>query len=223
MRLEYKINDIINYYLKNFSLREISKVFKIDRKTAKKILINNNIKLRTLSECNKTYKYDENIFEKIDSHEKAYWLGFIASDGCIYKNSLKISLSIKDFEHLDKFNIFMKSNKVVKIRNQLCTNNNCRYETCYLQFNSIKIVEDLKKLNIIPNKSKILRASIIEEKYYNSYILGLIDGDGCFSLDKKNCYKLNIISSFYICEFVNKIFNKMCDVSKNKNNKRKSF
>lgn len=216
MRLEYKTKEIINYYLNNFSLRKISKIFKIDRKTVKKILLNNNIKLRTLSECNKIYKYDENIFEKIDSHEKAYWLGFIASDGCIYKNSLKILLSIKDIEHLNKFNTFMKSNKIVKVRNQLCTNNNCRYETCYLQFNSIKIVEDLKKLNIIQNKSKILQPSIIEEKYYNSYILGLIDGDGCFSLDKKNNYKFNIISSFYICEFINITFNKLCNVSKTK-------
>ena len=45
------------------------------------------------------YCCDEKYFEKIDSPEKAYWLGFIAADGNIYKREGHLSLlsiSIKD-------------------------------------------------------------------------------------------------------------------------------
>lgn len=30
------------------------------------------------------YKLNENYFKFIDSHEKAYWLGFISADECIH-------------------------------------------------------------------------------------------------------------------------------------------
>ena len=30
------------------------------------------------------YKADYNKFEIIDNPEKAYWLGFLAADGCLY-------------------------------------------------------------------------------------------------------------------------------------------
>ena len=45
------------------------------------------------------YCCNEKYFEKIDSPEKAYWLGFIAADGNIYKREGHLSLlsiSIKD-------------------------------------------------------------------------------------------------------------------------------
>ena len=44
------------------------------------------------------------IFETIDTEEKAYWLGFIAADGCISKaseyNSYRLSINISDIDNL---------------------------------------------------------------------------------------------------------------------------
>lgn len=53
------------------------------------------------------YQINNKYFDKIDSEEKAYWLGFIWADGCVYtrrngrESGLKIT--IKDKEHLEKF------------------------------------------------------------------------------------------------------------------------
>lgn len=62
---------------------------------------------RVLEECkiekrsdNHTYKADYRKFKDIDSSEKAYWLGFIAADGCVYKRktngTVYISIHEKD-------------------------------------------------------------------------------------------------------------------------------
>ena len=54
-------------------------------------------------------KFNENVFDSVDTEEKAYWLGFIFADGYISSRdySFELSLSSVDTEHLVKFNKFM--------------------------------------------------------------------------------------------------------------------
>jgi len=61
--------------------------------------------------------FNENIFDVIDSEEKAYWLGFIYADGYIAsaplnpnvrtEYSFELSLASFDFKHLQKFADFI--------------------------------------------------------------------------------------------------------------------
>ncbi len=48
--------------------------------------------------------FDKNMFKKIDSEEKAYWLGFLEADGCIHGGEgdyrIEIGLAEKDFHYL---------------------------------------------------------------------------------------------------------------------------
>ncbi len=68
-------------------------------------------------------KFDNTVFDCIDTEEKAYWLGFIFADGYISSDSLKgksrylleISLKASDKNHLDKFNKFMKHENANKV------------------------------------------------------------------------------------------------------------
>lgn len=50
------------------------------------------------------YKYNRNFFESINTESQAYWAGFIAADGNVRKDFLKmrIELNIKDKNHLFK-------------------------------------------------------------------------------------------------------------------------
>lgn len=206
--------EIIDLYINGHSLRDLSKKYNKDRRTIKKILLYNNIKLKTLSEANRTYSFNEHIFNNIDSHEKAYWLGFIAADGSIFKNTLKIGLSAKDINHLDKFKKFLNSTHPIKIFNPVIKNK--KYSSCEFSINSDILVNDLKKHEILNKKSKILNPAKINEEFLNSYILGIVDGDGCFSVDKKNQIKLNVISSLSMCEFIMEIFVKNTGITKTK-------
>ena len=206
--------EIISLYNEGVSLRDLGKKYDTDKGVIKRLLKRNNVKLRTLSEANRIYSFDESIFEKIDSHEKAYWLGFLASDGSVHQNAVKIGLSFKDYEHLKKFRSFMKSEHQIRICHPVVKGK--QYKSCEFTISSIKLATDLAKLNIIGNKSKILEPALFSRKYVNSYLLGIVDGDGCFSVDKKGQLHLNIISSLSMCQFIMDTLVKRCKITPTK-------
>lgn len=131
------------------------------------------------------YTYNESYFEKIDSHEKAYWLGFLYADGCItrfYRNeklksmSLELTLKSDDEDHLYKFLKCLESN--VPIQHKTIKN---KYYASRLVINCTKMCRDLINLGCTPQKSLTLtfpNEKILSEKYISSFICGYFDGDG---------------------------------------------
>lgn len=116
------------------------------------------------------YKCDENFFESIDSHEKAYLLGFLWADGHNNPRSgLKLMIHNKDIEILNYFKEYMRCDSPIKYRDNYCI----------FSINRSKIYNDLLKLGMYTNKSiNNLLWPIIDTIFYNSFILGLFDGDG---------------------------------------------
>jgi hypothetical protein len=206
--------EIISLYNKGLSLRDLAKKYHVDKGVIKKRLLKHNVKLRTLSEANRIYSFNENVFNKIDSHEKAYWLGFIAADGNVCNNALKIGLSSKDAEHLEKFKVFLKSDHPIHIYYPKV--NGKIYESCEISVHSDRVTADLLKLNITPNKSKTLLPATLKSKYISSYILGIIDGDGCFYLDKKGQMHFSIVGSLSIIQFIMDTLVRECDITATK-------
>jgi hypothetical protein len=68
-------------------------------------------RVKAHSRSARKYTLDEHYFEAIDTEEKAYWLGFIATDGWITKTGLGIGLNVKDRSHLELFSRCVKSDK----------------------------------------------------------------------------------------------------------------
>ena len=60
-------------------------------------------------------RFNENVFDTIDTEEKAYWLGFIFADGYISSQKegkkkqykFELTLGVEDIDHLHKFNKFI--------------------------------------------------------------------------------------------------------------------
>ena len=70
-----------------------------------------------------------------DSHEKYYWLGFIAADGAIINNTLSIELNSIDKEHLKLFNDFFENTKDIEE-----SVNNLNVKCAKVQINSYELV-----------------------------------------------------------------------------------
>lgn len=149
------------------------------------------------------YNYNENYFEKIDTEEKAYWLGFIAADGSIINNgnALEISLSSKDHEHLIKFlKAIEGDSNMIKTR-QSNDGTNTYHATSRIRVCCKKMCDDLAKFDIVPNKGdKLCFPTFLKKKLLRHYLRGYFDGDGSISTNGKNRngspkYAINIIAT----------------------------
>lgn len=155
------------------SLTKIASEYHVNRGNLSKYL--KNLGYDIINHQNKL-KFDNTIFDVIDTEEKAYWLGFIFADGYVSnKNDFELSLSIVDIKHLQKFNKFINHTKEIK-------NDNYR---CRLFLKDSHFVNRLKELGCISKKSLILQfpnLNIFKSKdLIKHFIRGYWDGDGCLS------------------------------------------
>lgn len=137
-------------------------------------------------------KFDETIFDSIDSEEKAYWLGFIYADGCIFSDGsrFELSLNVGDFDHLLKFSNFIKHiepEKLVKIGEVKCGDKLCK--RCRVSLSNKHLWNTLNNYGCVPNKSLILQfpqISIFKSSdLIKHFIRGYWDGDGCLTYNNK--------------------------------------
>src|SRR5574344_2472637 len=98
---------IINKYLnENYTLKQLGKEFNCSYPTIRNLLNKHKIKSRGNKQG---YPRNEFYFNKIDTEEKAYWLGFLYADGCVHSNNYEISINITDKEHVEKFKTAIKA------------------------------------------------------------------------------------------------------------------
>ncbi|GAA0347047.1 hypothetical protein GCM10008931_42910 [Oceanobacillus oncorhynchi subsp. oncorhynchi] len=157
------------------------------------------IGLRKPVESRYKYIYNRNYFEKIDCADKAYWMGFIAADGCVHVKSdgcirMKLTLSKKDKGHLVKFNESLDSN--IEIRDGKVSPSGAEfhkktYDKSEIVINSTRFCRDLISWGITPNKTYSLKLPNFEDKYIKDFLRGFIDGDGSFYIAKRN-YNSNL-------------------------------
>lgn len=176
--------EIIEQYKSGLSMAKLGKQWQCDPSTIKNILKAYNEKSRTLSEARRNtlnYTINENIFEKIDTPEKAYWLGVMYSDGYIskrkYTNNFGLSVAKKDEEWLEKFKKFLNYNGNIHTYEVGEAGYKPGVEYVRLLIGNNKIVQDLEKLGVVEHKSKKLK-KIPDIPYKKDFIRGYIDGDG---------------------------------------------
>lgn len=177
------------------SASAISIKYGINRKTLIKYLKDRGI---DISRTGSTVHFNYNAFNKIDSEESAYWLGFMYADGFIEskRNGIGLGVAIKDIEHMDKFCNFLqypKGKYIIKSHqfgnaNTKNKNGEEMYTVNTLIRNTI-LWNDLNNKGCVPNKSLILKfpsISIFEsESLIRHFIRGYCDGDGCLSWSNK--------------------------------------
>lgn len=193
-------------YLSGNKLVDIAPVFNLAPTSCSAVLKRHNIQTRICTDYLQS-KFNTHFFEIIDSESKAYWLGFIFADGCLskskFRNSIIISLANKDYTHLLKFQKDIASSNLVSNSNKLDKRTNNIYYTSRIQLGSKKLTRDLKKYNLVPQKSFIAypNMDLIPSHLHHHFWRGVFDGDGSLHQRKSRYDKNKKINSWqlYLC------------------------
>lgn len=143
----------------------------------------------------RVYKLKDN-FLQIESNEKYYFLGVMASDGNLSDMNKTINISQsgeKGLRLIEYIKRILDSNyNILKSKPK-------KGQMVYgLYMRSKQLWEDLNKNNIIPNKtySFAIPNDILKDLQKLKYFLvGYIDGDGCIGIYK------NMLSVSFVCSF----------------------
>ena len=131
----------------------------------------------------KKYRVNQDFFEKIDTEEKAYWLGFLYADGCVRDFGNKVNVTIglgkKDESHLEKFRKSIGGDMpIAHYKDSLTGEYNPK-----ITVNCTKLGRDLIGHGCVPNKTyHKIRIPNIDKCLIRHFIRGYLDGDGWISI-----------------------------------------
>jgi hypothetical protein len=189
---KYSDNDykyiIDNYYLKTST--EISTIIGCSRQLVLKIWKDNGLKGKDLS---RQYYCNFDYFKNIDTRNKAYLIGLLASDGNLFKReghqgAIRLSLHKNDEDLLNEINKELNYTKPLGYERDYCD----------ITINSDTMYDDLIKIGLYDNKSTTLDSKniIVPKEFVTDYIRGYFDGDGSIFISKSKT-NINIAPSCY--------------------------
>lgn len=166
---------------------------------------------------------DHNFFEKINTEEKAYFLGLIYADGNLYMskraNSIEVSISLQEGDKhiLEKLQslIYIDNPKPLEFVKKRKEHHKNQYKFIT---HSRKIFDDLLKLGLSPRKSRILKfptESQVPHYLLRHFIRGYFDGDGSIYLQKPSkkstdfpCYRCSVCGTEHFSTELRKLLSK---------------
>ncbi len=125
-------------------------------------------------DCRKI-RLSDSYFESVDTPEKAYWLGFLLTDGNVH--GTRVCVNIIDKDHLY---LFGRSLGIAapNVSTHYKTVNGKQFPIYRLQFRSKQMVADLAKLGVVPRKSAITVPWNGPPELMSHFWRGCVDGDG---------------------------------------------
>lgn len=207
---------IVELYLSTGKLSVPREKLKADVKAIKSVLVSRGIKV-SLRKQPLNIEY----FKEIDSPEKAYWLGFIAADGCIQKCGYKLTFGVKDADILFKFQKSIGAGSPVRYREVFDKRTGKTNQQHNIQICSKEFCQYIKNHGVDENKSKNFVFPKINPKLLSHFIRGIYDGDGSIHIkespkNNKCHFRVNIISTLAGVESINEIILKELNIEGNK-------
>jgi hypothetical protein len=140
-----------------------------------------------------TYHKNENFFT-IPNTINSYWAGFIGADGNVSKskNTLNISLSAKDKDHLQEFASLVSTDYI--IREYQVERETGIFDYVSFSLSSKQWKSNLKQnWSITPKKTHTLAfPGGLSTEDTKAYICGYIDGDGCIYVNRSRKAKIQL-------------------------------
>lgn len=193
--------DILQKYKSGkHSLVSISKIYNVSRATITDFLHNNGGKNKAVrGKFPKKYNFDEHYFDHIDSENKAYFLGFLYSDGYnnVERGIIELSLQEEDRCILEQFSNLLQNSKPLYFKDRQSKNQNHKnvYRlTLYSKYTSNR----LKELGCGQGKTKTLdfpNCNQVPRHLMRHFLRGFWDGDGTIGFIKRKDTKNKTVST----------------------------
>jgi len=118
------------------------------------------------------------------SHDLAYLVGMIASDGCMLP-PWAVQVSNTDFEYMQNAVDIIHERVNPK---RIVIHKEVRGDKCYytIKANLRRLYMFLQRVGLTPRKSLTMPALDIPDKYFPDFLRGEVDGDGCISKTNKH-------------------------------------
>ena len=137
---------------------------------------------------------NDNYFKHIDSEDKAYILGLLASDGYIKDHTVCLKLKEEDYDTIEYVRNQLSIMKPIYLDRN---NTNGKIFLNYkIEISSEIMCKDLENLGIIKRKTGNERFPELRDDLYCHFVRGYFDGDGSVSKTTKGPAKSY---QFYIC------------------------
>lgn len=206
---------IIEKYKNGATLNSLGEQYGISGFLVKKILLKNGIQVRRKGQIRPISKHsvNDNYFEKIDTPEKAYWLGFLAADGSVSKDGCKLTLLLKntDRKSIENFREAISSTHKISDASMFDKRTQKTYHRSSIQVSSRNFVDKLVSMGITNNKSFTCGMPMIPEHLFSHFLRGLFDGDGSICFISRGTRKINLIMSENLYNGVSKV---LCETLK---------
>lgn len=198
-----QINQIIKLYtLPNIGLEYISKEMRVSRKVIKRILLERNIPIKSTSSICRKYNVNEKFLDVL-CKEQAYFLGWIASDGCVGKNNeITLSLQDRDNDIMHKIKKLTNWDGPIKFIK--------RYENEVKLFKTVRnrygisianqcLANKLRNLGYNNNKTyNLLFPHFLNKDLLHHFLRSFIEGDGSIIFSHNNA-QVNFVSTNEFC------------------------
>lgn len=179
---------ILDAYASGSTMKESSALFGYPKSACEWLLKDEGLTARKTQSNARRYTVDETFFDVIDTQEKAYWLGFLLADGCIFQvkgqppNGVILGLASVDREHLEKFKKALLSDHVIRHVAQKPSKNSAvqKIHHCdVVNVYSRKLAKRLTERGVVPAKSLVAVPYLdFPEEFHRHYWRGVVEGDG---------------------------------------------
>lgn len=189
---ELKKEFIRLYEEEKMSTTQIGKLYQIDRSTVFYHLKKSEVNTRPVRKINL-----EDIKNKENTPDFDYFIGILATDGCVSNNTISLEFSEDNSEILTHWNTFLENK--CNVNTHLNKKTGITYYK--ISFMNKEICNYLEKFGITPRKSLNITIS-----YINWDVLrGIFDGDGSLSYDLRHGLSAKFRIASGSIDFLNQI------------------
>jgi hypothetical protein len=215
-------------FISKESIEKLADGFNTSRAIAKELGISRDALYKLTKKYNiptlKPDIIDTNAFLEINDEYKAYWLGFMYSDGYINKrgNQLEVSLCSKDIDHLIKFKKFLcdkRGDDVIKVSKVTLKSTNKVYYRSRYVVSGKNFCQNLINQGCTNRKTFTLKFPELEESLIRHFIRGYFDGDGCIYSSRGRAAIEITSASVEFLEGIKKVFPEFNEIKKDSRNK----